>query len=189
MKKTHLTTFVDTYRVFFASVSLLLLTVAFYVFLYISIQKKGATVATLRAETAALEMQESEIGKLRTNLVSTEIERKQISSYFIEEGDVVPFLETLEGYAKDMGVTLKFNSIAIAKDPLRLNISLTAEGLFANIYRFTALLETSPYEIVFNTAQIEALPSEIPTTKGALIPPPKWNEQISLSVLSVKSAK
>jgi hypothetical protein len=189
MKKTRLTTFVATYRVFFSSIIFLLATVAFYVFLYISIQKKGETVATLRAETAALEMQESEIGRLRTNLVSTEAERGRITSYFIEEDDVVPFLETIERYAESVGASVKFNTIAIAKDPLSLNVALTAEGTFADLYRFTSLLETAPYEIVINTAKLEVLPPEIPTTKGAPVLPLEWNEQISLSVLSVKSSQ
>jgi Tfp pilus assembly protein PilO len=185
MSKTTLKPFKVTNIVFLLSIVFLLVSISAYVYSFNVVKSKGESTASLQKETTAFEAQEAEVGQLRTNLVTTEADRNKITSYFIDADNIVTFLETVEGYAKTVGLKVSFENVSFAKSPDRLDVSLKVDGSFTNLYRFTSLVESAPYEITFNNMNITKSQLDVvPVKKGDPIIPP-WNERISLSVLSI----
>ncbi len=174
----------STQKLIFATI-LLVVSIFLYGYLFshvISLTKSNSVLAT---EVRRIEDQESKITILKRAVLSTEESRKILTSYFIDSKDIVPFLEKVEEYGRDTSVSVKFINVDIAKSPKRLNLMLNAEGQFTNLYRFLALLESVPFEVVFNTFDIKALPSEVPTGVGKQSLPVNWEATVNLSVLSI----
>lgn len=184
MNNSKLKTFYTTRNIFFLSIIFLAVFVFIYTYFFSVMNKKGQSTAVLQSETDRLEAQESQLDQLRINLRTTEADRGKVASYFIGTDNVVPFLETIEDYAKSVGTTVEFDTIDLVKSPNRLDISLTANGSFINLYRFIALIETAPYEISFNSAEIKLNPGAVTDKKN---PQSSWEGKVTLSVLSIST--
>lgn len=189
MKRTSVQSIRTTRKALSIAGALLAVAVLAYVYLFYSLKSASRHVADLTAETTALELQESEIGQLRKNLTATEERREKLASYFITSGDVVPFLETVEGYGRSLSVTTKFEKVEVRKDPDQLYVSLVAQGSFVDIYRFLALIEAAPYEIVVSNARVSSMvpPGLDPVGTGPHSQ--GWEARVMLSVISITPAQ
>jgi hypothetical protein len=186
MKKNLPKPFRITTQYLFSTIILFVLVTGIYVYLFHTIKKLGEHSATLFAEVTALEVQESEIGQLRKNVQATDENLKQLTLHFINTGDIVPFLETVEGYGRTLHVVTKFDSVVVEKSPNRVTLSLSANGTFTDVYRFIALLESSPYELTFTNVNLQSTDGG---TQDKKLATGIWNAHITLSVLSVIPAE
>lgn len=156
-----------------------------YGYIYFTIQNISYKTQGLAEEVSMLSAQEATVGVLKSSLASTKEKQTTIHSFFVDSTNIVPFLETIEGYGTNANVSVKFVNVAINPSPASLNVSLTAVGSFPALYHFLALLEAAPYELGINTATIQSVPSTQVATKKGPPPPDDWQGNISLSIYSV----
>jgi Tfp pilus assembly protein PilN len=161
-----------------------LLLIAVYAYLYHMIGTIGQNISLLQSQTQVLETQQSEVDQLKKNLAATQVSQQTLQSYFIDASDIVPFLETLEGYGKNANVVVKYQTVQIAGSPAELEVALTADGSFVDVYRFIASLEAAPYEFSITSATVESQgPNPDPNAKGPQVI--TWDAAINLSVASI----
>ena len=176
--------FKSTRIAFWLSLLGCLVAVGLYVYLLESIKAAGQKAAALEAETTALALKESQVGELKKTLAANKAREPKLVSYFIDANDIVPFLETIEGYGKTAGVTVKFNSVEIKKSPAQLAVSVTAIGGFPAVYRFISLVEAAPYEFSVMSSYVQLSMSPVAETgKGPA--PILWESNMTLSVSSI----
>ncbi|MEK7104858.1 MAG: hypothetical protein AAB868_02345 [Patescibacteria group bacterium] len=108
-------------------------------------QEKWQTEALQRDNTRSL------VNSIKT----IEPERVLLETHFIQNSDVVPFLDTIEKKAKDVGVKAEVVSVDITKDSSSLIVEINASGSFETIYKLIMLLENSPYNLEFISVNIK----------------------------------
>ena len=159
-----------------------------YAYAFLHVRALNQQSAALATETAALEKQESDIGQLRLNVKATDENLQNLNTHFIHTSDPVPFLTTVEDYGRTASVSTKFDAVSAEKKPDRLNVSITAQGTFAAVYRFLSLLEAIPYQIQFTEVNAQSFSASAdPNSKQK--PQTIWEARISLSVLSIIPAE
>ena len=175
-----------TNTIFVAIVIAALCVIGAYGYLFNTIKTIGEQNAALEVETNTLEAQASQVGELKKDLALIQARRPVLVSYFIDASDIVPFLETIEGYGKQTNVKTKFNTFVFKKTPDMLAVSMVADGSFTDLYHFMALLEAAPYEIGMTSVNVQAQkPKGLDASKGQVAGPAVWEAQISLAVTSI----
>ena len=171
--------------IFWATFGVFVLMCFVYGYLFHTIRQTGLAGAALEAETSTLEDQASEAGEIKKNLSLIQARQPVLASYFIDASDIVPFLETIEGYGRQTNVTTKFNTFTFKRAPDMLAVSMVADGSFTDLYHFMALLEAAPYEITMTSADVQAqLPKGLkPDEQSAAVT--GWEAQINLSITSI----
>jgi hypothetical protein len=135
-------------------VLLFLLSSIFFVFLLREVKKninisKQAEI-NLQEEMLALE----EAKDFNNFFRSIENEKILLESYFIQNSDVVPFLDKIEMMGSKVGIKTEVSQIEIAKDNSGLVLEIKNEGNFKRLYKFLLLLENFPYELEFTSVEI-----------------------------------
>lgn len=157
-----------------------------YAYLFDVIKKTGEGNASLERETVTLEGQASQVGELKRSLAVIQERRPVLVSYFIDATDIVPFLETIEGYGRQTNVTTKFNTFTFKKSPDMLAVSMVADGSFTDLYHFMALLEAAPYEINMTNVDVQAqIPKGLDPATVKNSAPAVWEANISMAVTSI----
>ncbi|OGI68839.1 hypothetical protein A3A05_02450 [Candidatus Nomurabacteria bacterium RIFCSPLOWO2_01_FULL_41_12] len=131
-----------------------------------------------RAETSRRE----EIKALDLSIKRLEGERVQLETHFAKSSDVVPFLDTIEELAPQVGAEAGVSSVDISEDRLSLLVGLKASGTFESLYKFLTLLENSPYELEFlsmdiRKGDISNVPDQGQTSS-------KWGATFKIKLLS-----
>ena len=147
----------------FQKISLILLAVFFvffcfaFVFLYKKInsnnQKAEQDATTWQTET----LRRDNIRSLDRLLQKIADSRILLETHFAKSSDVVPFLDTIEKLALEVGTKAEVNSVDILTDNTGLIVGLKASGSFEAIYKFLTLLENSPYELDFPSIDMHKL--------------------------------
>ena len=178
-----------TRRVLTVSVLFFTIALCIYAWFVFVLQITTKHISSLGKQVEILQTQEREVGTLKQELAAMEERQKQLSSYFIDVDNIVPFLETIENYGHQTNVTTKFDSFEIHKDPNRLDVALVADGSFADIYRFFALIENTPYATRLNTASLDlAVPLGF-APQGTGPHSSGWEAHATLSVFSITGVK
>lgn len=87
----------------------------------------------------------------------------RLNLYFITKETIPNFIEELELAAGQAGVSFKLSSLLPVVDdkqpgkPHYLKLSLETRGAFANVFRFTTILERLPYQVRFNKVALTKL--------------------------------
>ncbi len=185
MKKSTLKPFKLTNLIFWGSLVGLLLVLFVYWRVYVAVRAIGQNNAALTAETATLEDQASKAGELKKSLATVQERQPVLASYFIDANDIVPFLETIEGYGRTTDVAVKFTMFTFKNSPDKLVVTLSAEGAFANLYHFMALLEAAPYQLNISSVNVMELGSVAQDPKLKVVPVRTWQALISVDVTSI----
>ena len=142
----HVTT---TLKLFFGALLLLLFVVGGYAFMYIQVGVLQERLSGAREEIAILKTMALKKETTEMLLKNTELEREQMLKYFVSREDPTEFLELIESSGRDAGITLDVNSIKVDEggDELikHIEISLSVQGEWDNVYHFIYLLEHLPY--------------------------------------------
>ena len=185
MPAPHTATPFETTRTsFWAMLAVALVSVAAYAYLFVTLRDINARNAELTRESETLVAEQSQAAAIRDTLAKTDASRATISSYFIDADNVVPLLETVEGYGTRAAVTTKFSNVLLQPKPRAVTVTVDAIGSFTNVYRFVSMLEAAPYELQITSAQVQTyLPpgQQEPTVPGVS----DWDATVTFSVLSV----
>jgi Tfp pilus assembly protein PilN len=161
-----------------------------YIYFFNILDETRQNVASLTNEISLLESDEAESNQIKNQLSDTDESHKVLTSYFVDVNNPVPFEEMLEEYGRKTNVKVVFQSLDIAKNPNRLNVSFVADGSFSDTYKFLSLVESAPFELSINSIGLQSLgpifSNPIEKNKKTNIP---WNTQITLSVYSVSGIK
>lgn len=133
-------------------------------------QTEWSTEATRRNEAKSLD---------RT-MKAIEKERELLDTHFAKSSDIVPFLDTVEKIALKAKIKAEVSSVDILKNNAGLTVGLKATGSFDAIYRFLLLLENSPYELEFNSINLQTNAGE--ADAGGFIP--EWSAIFNIKLLS-----
>jgi Tfp pilus assembly protein PilN len=185
MHNENLKPFKNTTAIFWATLGAAIVLIAAYIYLYYQIKTIGEHNTALSAETKILESQESEVGELKKSLSAIQARQPVLVSYFIDASDIVPFLETIEGYGRKTNVEAKFTTFVFKKAPDVLAVTMTATGSFTDLYHFMALLEAAPYSISMTNVDVQAKSLKGLQADDQSVGSTEWEAQISLAVTSI----
>ncbi|OGI67806.1 hypothetical protein A2738_03340 [Candidatus Nomurabacteria bacterium RIFCSPHIGHO2_01_FULL_42_15] len=134
----------------------LLISIAFFVlsclvflFFYKATNENNAEVKLKETEWQKEASRRDEIKALDHSIKIIEGERSELETHFARSSDVVPFLNTVEGLARQTGAEAAVTAVDILPDRKSLMVGLKASGNFSGLYKFLTLLENSPYELEF----------------------------------------
>jgi len=139
------------------AVIILITTIAIFLFSYREIEKNIQQISQIETEFQQEFLKHNEVKILNNYFQSIKEEKVLLESHFVQSSDVVPFLNTLENLAKEIGVKTEVSSITIAKDDSGLILETKNNANFEQLYKFISLLENAPYEMEFLSVDIHNL--------------------------------
>lgn len=148
-----------------------------FVFLYKDINNKKEAIQTAQEKWQTEAIRRENIKFLIDSVKSIKIERTSLDTHFVQSSDVVPFLDTIEELAKNVGANAEVISVDVAKDNLSLVVQMSTSGSFETIYKLILLLENSPYDLEFILIDIKNLNSSIKKI-------PQWTATLQIKLLS-----
>lgn len=166
----------------FVSIILLVLSGYVFSFLYKKIGENKTTARAAQIEWQTEATRRDEIRSLEHSIRDISKERILLESHFAKSSDVVPFLDTIEQLAKKVGANPEIVSVDIPKDKTGLLVGLKASGSFESIYKFLMLLENSPYELEFVSADMQHSNTQIVSDKKGEVP--RWEAVLKIRLIS-----
>lgn len=134
---------------FFVILNLVIISAWF--FLFTSINKKKDRVELLQNDVAKRVSRQNELSQLKLLVDDVREEKNKLATVFINENNIVDFIESLEGIAEASKVDLRLRSVNVASGKAKNTITqFNINGEFENVFHYIALLETAPYQILFN---------------------------------------
>lgn len=164
---------------------ILLLSVGFALFfLY-----KEINLNSEKTEASLIELEEeisnrNELRLLNNSVRTIKDENTILSTHFAKSSDIVPFLDTIEGIARVVGVKAETTNVDISEGNTGLVVRINAGGNFKDIYRFLTLLENSPYELEFLGMDIEKEATPLGGEDTKVVVSSKWNAVFTIKLLS-----
>lgn len=172
---------------FFVLLLFLAVLVSAFVFLYRAIdandKKAEASMAALNDDISARE----EIRTLNASIEAIKGEKTELETHFAKSTDIVPFLNTIEGLAPQVGAKAEITSVNLLPDSSGLTVQINATGDFASLYKFLTLLENSPYELQFTGVDMQRQTSgQAPDANGKItaVQNPGWRAVFGIKLLS-----
>ncbi len=156
-----------------------------YGWTYVVVKNTAKRAEALETETENFSKAEREIDTLRKNLQSSDIERKELASHFVEIGNIVPLLETIEEYGRRENILVTYSNVSLEKDTGNLSVEFYGSGSFLGLYRFLALVENLPYEAAISKATVTNSVSGSQKNQSAKPSSGDWEAHATLIVSSV----
>ncbi len=128
---------------------------AIFLSMWFVVNKQGVHFDEAKRAIAEYAAKEASYTKVQGLLISTEKDRAQIDSYFIEEKNIISFISDMEQNAARLGVKLNTNElVSVPKSidtagiavPAELVVGFDFTGSKLAVQKFIALLENIPYQ-------------------------------------------
>jgi hypothetical protein len=167
------------------SIILFLFSCCIFIYLYTDINNKKE-ISQLAQEKWQTEDTQRESTRSLVNLIKeTEPERTLLETHFVQSSNVVPFLDTIEKLAKETGVKAEVISVNPAKGNSSLMVEMKASGSFGTIYKLITLLENSPYDLEFASADMQNQNGgDLAAGKNNKIKTSQWTADFQIRLLS-----
>ncbi|HTE48300.1 MAG TPA: hypothetical protein VK675_00120 [Candidatus Paceibacterota bacterium] len=165
---------------FFGSVIFFIVSCLFLIY-FSRLINNNDSVAQLKESQWQIETQRrDEIKALDRSVKIIETERADLETHFAKSSDIVPFLDTIEGLASQVGGKAEVTTVALSVDHSGLLVGMKADGTFGQLYKFLTLLENSPYALQFVSMDLK---------KGISVPDPNaklgdWEMIFNIKLLS-----
>ena len=142
----------------FASLSVLLLGLVGY-FTY----QASGQLAQLSSELQELQREEASVIGLRTLLKETSETREKLDRYTVKRSSIVPYIEEIEGVARDAGLVVDVRTVTTGGAMLApgervgevLNLEFEVRGPFAGVMETIYRLEVLPFAAVIHSIRLE----------------------------------
>jgi len=161
---------------FFISIIFFILSCLLFVYLNRLINSDDKEVRAKEERWQIEARRRDEIKALDRSVRVIEVERAALETHFARSSDIVPFLDTMEELATQVGAKAEVTSVAIADDHSGLLVGMKATGLFTELYKFLTLLENSQYALEFVSMDIKK-----GSSTGRLV---DWDMIFNLKLLS-----
>jgi len=110
-----------------------------------------------QTEIANVRVHEQELNSLVRLVDESNLEREKLSSYLLQEEDVIDFLSLIESLAKDQGVSLDISGLNVTElnaDFEQLSLAVDVKGSRDSVLRILTILETLPYQTLVSSVDI-----------------------------------
>jgi len=154
-----------------------------FVFLYREVNGKREILQQAQEKWQTETTRRENARSLVNSIEIIKSERNLLETHFVQSSDVVPFLDTIEKLAKEVGAEAEVVSVNIDKDSSSLMVEMKAQGSFETIYKLIMLLEHSPYNLEFVLANIQNRNEENISANKNNKPQP-WIATFQIKVLS-----
>ncbi len=139
--------------------ALLLLAAAFgaYGLSYHIVDQKTADAAAAQSEIESKALEAAQDRQAQNQLAGLEADEAQVSSYFVQTRDVVPFLTAIEATGHTFGTKVSVVSVSDAPGTPHghLTISVSVTGPFDSVLRTVGALEYAPYDISLSNLTLD----------------------------------
>lgn len=172
----------------FPKISLLLSTTFFcislfaFFFFYKMLNNNNQELQLKEEKWLSETLRRDEIRALDHSIKTIEEEKAQLETHFVKSSNIVPFLDTIEGFAPKVNIKAEVTSVDISKDKTELLVGMKASGTFNGLYKFLTLLENSPYELEFFEVNMHQGMELGAGSKNIKIP--QWNATFKIKLLS-----
>lgn len=148
-------------------------------FAFSNILKDNKYIALLRGDIETSERRLDNTRSLNTLLKNIENEKEKISSVFLNQKNVVKFVEELEFLSQKTGVdfTMKAINLPAKSESLKPSFQFQIKGSFRDLFHYLVLLEDLFYQIEFGNAQFSEIPKDPKN-------PDLWQVDFELTLLS-----
>lgn len=128
---------------------------AFLFFIYKEVDKTKKATEELELKYKVEFEKRQEMKTLDKSVKILEEDKVKLDQHFANGSNIVPFLNTLEELAENVGANAEVSSVDILKDNQGLLVSVKAEGTFGSIYKLLELFENSVYELEITELDIQ----------------------------------
>ena len=87
------------------------------------------------------------VNKMRKLVSSAQDDQQLLAGHFLRKSQTIDFLNSLEDLGTAAGVNASINDVVVGKEGKSLNVSISANGSYQNLYNYFFLLEQLPYHI------------------------------------------
>lgn len=134
--------------------------VLIYVAALTLVYNKRGEIATYSDETQSMLAKEENSLKIKSILDNNSDSIKYVRNFFIEKGDEITFIETIEKVAKNAGVRSEISSITQAqnRDPEKedIRVKVAFEGAWSRVATFLDELEKMPFGVVIQNINLDS---------------------------------
>ncbi|MBI2482292.1 MAG: hypothetical protein HYV76_01900 [Candidatus Vogelbacteria bacterium] len=130
-----------------------ILVVVVWAWLWFLVSRTLTQVVVAETEVASLARRQENVAQLKKVLLDTTIEREQVANLFITAEKIVSLIETLEGWARELGANLTIDQAEMGAE--QLTLSLTATGSFGAVSRLLNFIEHLPYLIKLESVSLK----------------------------------
>ncbi|MCI0532813.1 hypothetical protein L0Y49_01180 [bacterium] len=142
-----------TQKIFALAIALNVGALSLFGFEWVFLENKIEQNEAMLKELQALSLRDDTTRDLEFFFDNTAEERARLETFFINRESVLDFIEEIESLGRHAGVTLTIESVGKRDDTLE--IAVFGEGSFENVLYFSALMEHTPYRIVFPSISFE----------------------------------
>lgn len=139
-----------------------------YYVLFYFVQQKNIAIATASVDQLTKEKQQESAESVQKALLESENDIDLINNYFVGAESTVSFIEYVEDLARQVNVDISIQNVekvdikTAGKELLRFKLAV--QGNWKGVYRYTALLEEIPYDIILQSAELRK------TMSGEILP-------------------
>ncbi len=148
-------------------------------FAFSNILKESKYITSVRSEIEANERHLANIRSLNAFLKNIENEKEKVSSTFLNQKNVVKFIEELEFLSQKAGVDFKMKAIDLPTEPgsKKPVFQFQIKCSFRDFFHYLVLLEDLFYQVQLEKVQFSEVPAA-PTSQGL------WEADFELTLLS-----
>lgn len=147
-------------NIFIFSIFLVVISITVYLSLFLMIRAENIKISELRSDISTVLGKEKQLKSSQNIVEDTKDIREELDSYFISKDGVVDFLERIEAFGNVANVIVEVKSVEI--EPINkskivdyLNVIVSAEGEWSNLFYFLDLIESQPLSISANRMNFE----------------------------------
>lgn len=175
------------YLTFFTVLAIVILSVAYVIFA--SIRESNNDASNIINDINQFQDRERHIDQNKALLTKYQDDVSLVESYFIAPQGVVPFIESLEYYARGVGAEPEVNQLDIVSEQKdfkeSLHVLVTVKGEWSSVFQFLNLFKHLPYHITTKSIRLTrgATVASLDTETTVAIP---WELVIDATVLKLK---
>jgi len=194
----------------------LLLAAAAYAYILIEVRDAIYAIRDITADTEKEREKERRRESVRVMFERTESDRRELEGRLVDQTTLVGFFENVERLAEEAGIEMEIERIMenVELDPVVvmeegrrrqtphpasralgwLQMEVSAQGSWGNVYQFLVFLELLPYETRLENVRLQSERAALsPPEEGGEGAPPEdvlatndWNLSLSVKVLKLK---
>lgn len=139
------------------SVIFFIISCIIFVFLYTSTNNNKKISQTTQEKWQTEATQRDNIKFIVRSIKTIAPERDLLETHFVQNSNVVPFLDTIEGLIKKVGFSKsEISSVEVDDAGASLFVEMRVVGSFESIYKLVTLLENSSYSLEFVSVDIRS---------------------------------
>ncbi|OGI88065.1 hypothetical protein A2995_01805 [Candidatus Nomurabacteria bacterium RIFCSPLOWO2_01_FULL_33_24] len=164
-----------------------ILAISAYVYLFQSVKQANQRNSLISSEIKNYSENKDRIISLRNIIKSTEEERDNLNSHFIDKNKINHLLDLIEKIGEDSKTNLEINSVNLSpkssdKNKNILKIDFKASGSFQNISKLLLLLENAPLEFDFEKVYFNKTENERKEESEDIFD--LWNSSFTINLIS-----